>query len=553
MSARPPGNMHKKLLRIAVGQLNFWVGDIWRNLAIMQDAIQTAKQTLHADLIVFPELALSGYPPEDLLFRPEFHQRVQQALVKIANASYGIDILLGYPQQQNNTLYNAAIWFRGGKSIAHYQKQRLPNYAVFDEVRYFSPGKNTCVVDLKGTHVGVLICEDIWYPEPVAATVADAAQLIVCLNASPFHVHKIDQRVSVMQTRVAEHAVPILYVHGVGGQDELIFDGGTLLLDAKGQLCQRAPLFKETLVTFEFTINNCLQPLHGDIAALPTDIESAYQALVLGVHDYVKKNGFSSVLIGLSGGVDSALTTAIAVDALGSESVKVALLPSRYTAAMSIEDAIEEANALGIEYLELSIEPAFEAFLNILEKPFANYAVDIAEQNIQARCRGVILMALSNKLGSLLLATGNKSEMAMGYSTLYGDMAGGLDVLKDVSKTKVYALAHYRNQQSLVIPERVLTRPPSAELALDQRDEDTLPPYPILDQILEGYMETGASREQLIASGLPAALVDLVISRIHQYEYKRRQSAPGIRITPLAFGRDWRYPITSGFVCAQNC
>lgn len=538
----------EKSLHIVTAQLDFWVGDIQRNLQTITDAVRTAKYHFQADLVVFPELALSGYPPEDLLFRSELYQRIQTAFDEIAQLSEGIDILLGYPQKENNRLYNAAAWFRAGKKIANYQKQKLPNYSVFDEARYFSEGEASCVVDLKGAKIGVLICEDIWYPEPVAQTVSEGAALIICLNASPFHINKIEQRTSIIQTRIGEQSVPLLYVHGVGGQDELIFDGGTMLFNSQGELCQRAPLFQEKLFDFEFTVNTKgLSCVKGEIAPLPTEVESAYQALVLGVRDYVKKNKFAGVLIGLSGGIDSALTAAIAVDALGPDAVKVVLMPSRYTAAMSIEDAVSEAKALGIEYLELSIESPFQAFLKTLAEPFSGYSTDVTEENLQARCRGVMLMALSNKMGRLVLTTGNKSEMAMGYSTLYGDMAGGLDVLKDVSKTLVYKLAHYRNQRQLVIPERVLTRPPSAELAPDQRDQDTLPPYAILDQILEAYVENHRTREDLLAKGFSAKDIDFVISRIHRNEYKRRQAPPGIRITPLAFGRDWRYPITSGW------
>jgi NAD+ synthase (glutamine-hydrolysing) len=533
-------------MRIITGQLNFWVGDIKRNLTTMQTAAEVAKKA-HADLLVFPELALSGYPPEDLLFRPEFHEKIQAALSQLVNISYGIDILLGYPEQHGKLLYNAAIWFREGRVLAHYRKQRLPNYSVFDEARYFSEGETPCVVELKGARVGVLICEDIWYPEPVAATVAAGAQLIICLNSSPFHMNKVYQRAEVIRARIKEHSIPLLYAHGVGGQDELIFDGGTMLFDAKGELCQRAPLFKEQLVMSDFTVNQEVTPIKSEIAVMPTELESAYEALVLGVHDYVKKNGFSQVLIGLSGGIDSALVAAIAVDALGADAVKVVALPSRYSAPMSLRDAKKEARLLGVECIQLSIEPALKAFLKIL-KNFTQDATGIVAQNIQARCRGMILMALSNQMNSLVLVTGNKSEMAMGYSTLYGDMAGGLDVLKDVSKTLVYQLARYRNERSEVIPERVFIRPPSAELAPDQRDEDTLPPYDLLDPMLARYVEQHASRQDLVNAGFPSFFVDLVISRIHQYEYKRRQASPGIRITPLAFGRDWRYPVTSGFL-----
>lgn len=535
-------------LKITVAQLNFRVGDIERNLKMMLDAISQAKVAEQSDLIVFPELALSGYPPEDLLFRPELHDRIHIALEKIALEADGIDVLLGYPQKVDQQLYNAAIWFRHQKILTTYQKQKLPNYGVFDEERYFSRGDKNCVVDLKGVLISVLICEDIWYPEPVAACATEGAQLIICLNASPFDLHKKEEREGIILQRIAEQKVPILYAHCVGGQDELIFDGGSMLFDKTGTLCQSAPVFKETLVTFSFEDDHHLTPQKGTIAPVLSRVESAYQALLLGVRDYVFKNGFSHVLLGLSGGIDSALTLAIAVDALGAESVKVVLMPSRYTSELSKEGAIQEANSLGVKYEEISIEPVFQAYLQILEKPFANYTPDITEENLQARCRGMILMALSNKTGALVLTTGNKSEMGLGYSTLYGDTAGGLDVLKDVSKTLVYELAHYRNSQEEVIPQSVLERAPSAELAPNQRDEDTLPPYRVLDQILEYYIERRYSFQQLLEKGFPQSYVEQAITRIHRNEYKRRQAPPGIRITALAFGRDWRYPITSGFL-----
>jgi NAD+ synthase (glutamine-hydrolysing) len=535
-------------LTISVAQLNFWVGDIQRNLKTILDAIETAKKQDKADLIVFPELALSGYPPEDLLFRPELHEQIEAALKAILQQAKGIDIVLGYPQKINGALYNAAVVLRDQTIISHYQKQKLPNYGVFDEARYFSAGNQPCLFSCKQISIGILICEDIWYPEPVAQTVAAGAELIICLNASPFHANKAEEREALALQRVMEQAVPLLYVHGVGGQDELIFDGGSMLFDGKGNLCQRAPLFKETLIPFQFEKETTeVHPLPGPIVPLLSKVESAYQALVLGVRDYVQKNNFSRVLLGLSGGIDSALTLAIAVDALGAKRVQAVLMPSRYTALMSIEDAVSEAKNLQVEYLKISIEPVFEAFLTLLDPVFKNYLPDATEENLQARGRGMILMALSNKTGRLVLTTGNKSEMAVGYSTLYGDMAGGLDVLKDVSKTLVYQLAKYRNQIGSVIPKRVIERPPSAELAPNQKDEDTLPPYHLLDQMLEKYIEQHARKSELALEGLSETSINQVVSRIHHNEYKRRQAPPGIRITKLGFGRDWRYPISSGF------
>lgn len=534
----------KKPLTLIVAQLNFSVAHIEHNQQLIIDAITTAKQIHKADLIVFPELALSGYPPEDWLLRSEFLKKIDTALQNIATYANGIDVLLGYPQQKNHHIYNAAVWLRNGQIIANYQKQRLPNYGVFDENRYFSPGQKSCVVDCQGVAVGVLICEDIWYKEPAVAAVADGAQLLICLNASPFHAGKHEERTHFILQRIAECQTPIVYAHQIGGQDELVFDGGSLLFNGQGQLCQRAPSFQTALIPMRFTINGGVFPQMGEIAKALDEVESIYQALVLGVHDYVHKNGFSGVLIGLSGGVDSALTAAIAVDALGTDAVQAVLMPSRYTQDMSLEDAISQAKQMGIEYLELPIEPAFTAFLSILAKPFENNLQAITQENLQARCRGTLLMALSNQTGKLVLTTSNKSELALGYSTLYGDMAGGFDVLKDVSKTMVYALARYRNRQQPIIPERVLTRPPSAELAPNQKDEDTLPPYAILDQVLTDYIEKSYNQDQLLAAGFPKEQVEFIIHRLHQNEYKRRQSPPGVRVTSLAFGRDWRYPIT---------
>ena len=535
-------------LRVVMAQLDFLVGDIAGNTDKIIAAAAEARDQLQADLIVFPELTLTGYPPEDLLLRPGFIRQVEPALHRLAHEIQGIAAIVGCPLATPAGLRNAAVALADGRIQATYYKQWLPNYSVFDEKRYFSPGEDPAVVTVAGARVGITICEDVWLPGPVAQAAEAGAQLLVNLNASPYHAGKSGQRLAVLRHRVREGHIPIVYVNLPGGQDELVFDGGSMVVGADGALIRRAPFFAIGLYPVDFRISaGGAMPVPGAIAEEPGLEEGIYRALTLGVRDYVEKNGFAGVVLGLSGGIDSALTLAIAVDALGPERVEAVLMPSRYTADMSNTDAELEAQALGVSYRTMPIEPAFRTFLDILQPVLAGRAPDSTEENLQARCRGVLLMAISNKTGKLVLTTGNKSETAVGYSTLYGDMAGGFAPIKDVLKTMVYRLATWRNQQSPVIPQRVFDRPPSAELRPDQTDQDSLPPYAVLDAILHGYVEEDRSVEELIEAGFDRATVERVARLVIINEYKRRQAAPGVRITPRAFGRDRRYPITSGF------
>lgn len=536
------------MLRIVMAQINLLVGDIEGNADKVIGAAMQARDELNADVVVFPELTLCGYPPEDLLLRPGLHIRVLEALEKISLTVTDIDIIVGYPHQATDGCFNAAVLIRERDFIAVYHKHHLPNYSVFDEKRYFSAGSTPCVVEIRGVPVAITICEDAWSPGPMQLAAEAGAHLIVNLNASPFHLYKGDERVQALRQRVSECGLPVVYVNLVGGQDELVFDGGSFVMDARGEIRQRARVFTEELIPVDLQIfahgvepvpAQCVRPLEREA--------SAYQALVLGVRDYITKNGFRGVVLGLSGGIDSALTLAVAVDAIGAEGVEAVSMPSRYTAEMSIEDARIEAQALGVKFTVVPIEPVFRSFLDTLSGEFAGTETDTTEENIQARCRGVILMAISNKKGKIVLTTGNKSEMAVGYATLYGDMAGGFDVLKDVPKTLVFRLAEYRNRISAVIPQRVIERPPSAELAPDQKDEDSLPPYDILDPILERYVERDQCVEEIVAAGYGEETVRRIVAMVDRNEYKRRQAPPGVRITRRAFGRDRRYPITSGF------
>jgi NAD+ synthase (glutamine-hydrolysing) len=534
-------------LRIALGQLNLLVGDVAGNAAKMIAAATRARDELRADVILFPELALTGYPPEDLLLRPDLSVRVELALGEMLRGISGIDVIVGYPKRQYGKLFNAASLLRGGKVAATYFKHILPNYGVFDEKRYFAEGVNPCVLDIKGTPVGLTICEDVWDRGPVEQAVNAGAKLVLNINASPFHKNKGRERFEVVARRARDNGVPIVYLNLVGGQDELVFDGDSFVVDARGELTQRAPAFEEGLHLVEVKTGARPAPVPATISPDLSEEESVYGALVLGVRDYIGKNGFAGAVIGLSGGVDSALTLCIAVDAIGASQVEAVMMPSRYTAAMSLEDARSQAEALGVKYSTLPIEPMFEAFLDALREEFTGKKPDSTEENIQARIRGTLLMAISNKTGRMVLTTGNKSEMSVGYATLYGDMAGGFAAIKDVPKMLVYRLAEYRNSIKPVIPRRVFERPPSAELAPDQRDTDTLPPYSILDSILERYVELDQSAGDIIAAGFDEATVRRVLRMVDRNEYKRRQAAPGVRITPRAFGRDRRYPITSGY------
>jgi NAD+ synthase (glutamine-hydrolysing) len=530
-------------LKIALAQLNFTVADIAGNFGKILSAVEQAKAE-SADVIVFPELCVTGYPPEDLLLRADFIEQTQQAVQQLTAQIHGIVAVIGYPQNVGDRLYNAAAALRDGNLIAEYHKTALPNYGVFDEQRYFQSGGQICLLDVKGRKLGLTICEDIWHPGIIARNCDAGADIILTLNASPFHAGKMQQRENIICSQVKQAGIALVYVNQIGGQDELIFDGASFVADGRGNIVFRAAEFEEQLSVVEFVDRH---PTLCAIDALYHPVISEYKALVLGIKDYVRKNGFQGAILGLSGGIDSALVLALAVDALGADKVEAVLMPSRYTQDMSNEDAILEAEALGVKHHIIAIEPAVNAFGEMLAPLFAGSKKDTTEENIQARCRGVLLMALSNKQGKLLLTTGNKSEMSVGYATLYGDMAGGFAPLKDVSKLLVYQLAEYRNSLSPVIPTRVITRPPSAELAPDQKDEDSLPPYAILDPILALYIEQDKSAADIVAMGYPQEAVQRALDLVDRNEYKRRQSPPGIRITPRAFGRDRRYPISSGY------
>ncbi|CNC22972.1 NAD+ synthase [Yersinia intermedia] len=531
-------------LSIALAQLNWLVGDIEGNTERMLQTLNE-QQKAGASLVMFSELALSGYPPEDLLYRDDFYQRCEAQLDRLQAATQQTAVLVGHPWREEGNLYNALSLFADGKLLGRYFKQQLPNYGVFDEKRYFSAGHESCVVELNGYRLGLLICEDLWFDGPVDAAKAAGAEVILSINASPYNREKPYIRKTLMAGHCQRTGLPLVYLNQIGGQDELIFDGCSKVFDAAGNMTHRLAAFAEQTTMLQ--LNECnVVPMTAPAAELPP-LAQVYEALVLAVRDYVTKNGFNGAVLGLSGGIDSALTLAIAVDALGKDKVQALMMPFRYTADISIADAKEEAEILGIEFDVLSIEPMFDAFMGQLAPMFAGTGRDTTEENLQARCRGVVLMALSNKRRSIVLTTGNKSEMAVGYATLYGDMAGGFDVLKDVPKTLVFKLSEYRNTVSYVIPQRVITRPPSAELAPDQKDEDSLPPYDILDAILEGYVEQDKSVADLVADGFDEAIVRKVIRLVDINEYKRRQSAVGPRITARNFGKDRRYPITSGF------
>ncbi len=531
-------------LKIALAQINFFVGNIAANVSKIIETAEHARDKLGADMVVFPEQIVTGYPAEDLLLRADFIEAANNAIHQIADSVDGIALVVGFPEWADGKLYNSAIVLHQGVSLACYRKQALPNYGVFDERRYFTPGNQPCVFEFNGTFIGLTICEDVWQEGIIAANKTTGADILLTLNASPFNLGKMQQREAIVCTQVKAAQIPLVYVNQVGGQDELIFDGASFVADAEGKIVYRAEEFQEYLGVVEFIDN---QPMPSTCIPLDEKIAGAYHALVLGIKDYVRKNGFGGAILGLSGGIDSALVLALAVDALGSDKVEAVLMPSRYTQDMSNEDAALEAKTLGVKYHTIPIEPAVTAFTGMLAEVFAGTKKDTTEENIQARCRGVILMAMSNKQGKLLLTTGNKSEMSVGYATLYGDMAGGFAPIKDVPKMLVYQLARYRNLISPVIPERVLTRPPSAELAPDQVDEDSLPPYEMLDAILERYVERDQSADEIIAAGYSREHVARAINLVDKNEYKRRQSPPGIRITTKAFGRDRRYPITSGY------
>ena len=535
-------------MKIAIAQINCLVGDTAGNAEkIIVSAVQARE--LGATLLVTPELSLCGYPPEDLLLRSDFLQACDAELTKLSlalaevrtEAGAGITVIVGHPHQVGNACYNAASVLQDGNIIATYHKHALPNHSVFDERRYFTVGDEALVFLHQGIKIGVLICADVWEPVPALKAKNAGAELLIALNASPFHMEKQSTRIDILRHRVHETQLPIIYNNLVGGQDELVFDGGSFVLNSKGKLTTQLPAFESKLAIVEF---NGVEPVLGTITPQLSVEASVYNALKLGLADYVHKNGFPGVVLGLSGGIDSALTLAIAVDALGAENVHAVMMPSEFTANISVDDAHEMANIVGVQYTEIAIKTLFEQYITTLAPLFGELPFDATEENIQARIRGMLLMAISNKLGSIVLTTGNKSEMAVGYCTLYGDMAGGFALLKDVPKTVVYQLCNYRNSLSHVIPERIITRPPSAELRADQKDQDSLPAYEVLDGIMEAYVENDLSFANIVGMGYAPADIKRVISLIDRNEYKRRQSPVGVRITHKGFGKDRRLPIT---------
>ena len=558
-------------MRIAIGQINCTVGDLSGNTRKILDFAARAKAQ-GADVLLTPELSLCGYPPEDLLLREDFRSACDRALAALAAQVKGISVVVGHPHQVGANLYNAASVLQDGRVAAVYHKLDLPNYTVFDEERYFDSDGSPCVLEINGVRVGVNICEDVWGPggESTARATADkdgvnvginicadvwepeapkrargaGAQVLLVINASPFHINKLRTRYDVVRDRTLETGMAVVFCNLVGGQDELVFDGASFVMDGRGKLTHQLPAFEEALAVVEIGKDG---PLPGEIAAeLDTDA-SIYKALCLGVRDYLGKNGFRGALLGLSGGIDSALTLCIAADAIGADKVHAVMMPSQFTADISVEDSREMVKRLGVRYSEIAIKPIFDTYIAALAPHFGGRPFDATEENLQSRIRGTLLMALSNKHGSIVLTTGNKSEMSTGYATLYGDMAGGFAVLKDITKKFVYRLSRYRNTLQEVIPQRIIERPPSAELRPNQVDQDSLPPYDVLDAIVELYVEQDQSVAEIVAAGFRREDIDRIVKLVHINEYKRRQAPVGIRITPRGFGKDWRYPITNKY------
>lgn len=530
-------------IRIAIAQINSVLGDIAGNADRIAAAVERARAA-GADVVISPELGLCGYPPEDLLLRPDFYRACARELGKLAVRLRDITVVVGFPEAEGERHYNAAAVIKNGRVISVYRKHRLPNYEVFDEERYFEAGIEPCVIEVKGVACGINICADVWEPGAANAARAAGAELLLAINASPYHMNKQARRYEVLRDRISDTRMPVIYANLVGGQDELVFDGASFALNSRGDLVLQMESFSESIGVVDYA--------EGDLRtsrfapALPLEAE-VYSALKLGVQDYLGKNGFPGAIIGLSGGVDSALTLAIAADALGPERVHAIMMPSPYTAQMSVDDSRELAANLKVRLDEITISPAMQTFDAMLASFFEGKAADTTEENLQARIRGNLLMALSNKFGSIVLTTGNKSEMAVGYATLYGDMAGGFAVIKDIFKTFVYRLCEWRNSVSPVIPRNILTRAPSAELKPGQTDQDTLPPYESLDAIIQAYMECNESPREIVAKGFVESDVRRVVHMIKRNEYKRRQAPVGIRVTRRGFGKDWRYPITSRY------
>lgn len=531
------------MLNIRLAQLNFHVGNISANCEKIIQAIHQAKKD-QCDVIVFPELALTGYLPRDLLLRDDFLTAIELAIETITSVTDNILVVLGAPVQQESLLYNAAIILQNQKIIHHYYKECLPNYGVFDEPRYFVADRNPFIFPYKNNKLSIIVCEDIWHPMPIQRAKDAGAEAIIVINASPFDYTKHEKRLALLKERNLETGLAIAYLNLVGGQDDIVFDGGSFAINQQGNCIAQASFFEEDLLDIKLSER---QFSSDKLLSIPGQDELVYKGLVLATRDYIHKNKFNGALLGLSGGIDSALTLAIAVDAIGAKKVHAVMMPSRYTADMSVNDAAIQAEQMGVHYSVLNIEPIFNSFLDTLAPEFAGKKIDTTEENLQARCRGTLLMALSNKTGKLVLTTSNKSESAVGYGTLYGDMAGGFAVIKDVAKMWVYRLAKYRNTLSPTIPPRVIDRPPSAELAPNQTDQDNLPPYPILDAIIERFVEQDESIETIIKAGFDRDIVIKVITLIERNEYKRRQSPLGPKISPRAFGIERRYPTTNGF------
>ena len=539
--------MNEKI-SIVLAQIDLIVGDISGNTARILEYCERVKVESDADLIVFPELSISGYPPEDLLLHSGLKRRIAEAVELIRQNVRGIAVLVGFPEYTQDHIFNSCAVYNNGKELIRYRKHALPNYSVFDEKRYFTPGNETAVFELHGIKIGINICEDIWYSKPARLSKSAGAQLIIVINGSPYQKDGQNIRESTIKRRISEVKIPIVYLNLVGGQDELIFDGASFVMNEKGDVTYRAPAFEETIACIEFErIQKTIVPMSNSIEPKLEEIESIYKALVKGTRDYISKHNFPGVVLGLSGGIDSALTLAIACDAIGSDNVRAVMMPFKYTSKMSLEDAQLQSSILNIQYDILPIETLYDAANNLLLPIFDGAKVDATEENIQSRARCILLMAISNKTGLMLLTTGNKSEMAVGYATLYGDMAGGFAPIKDCTKTMVKKLAEYRNSLNEVIPQRVIDREPSAELRENQQDSDSLPPYDLLDPILEAFVEEDLSVLEIVERGYDKTLVTRILEMVKRNEYKRRQAPPGIRISNRAFGRDWRYPITSGY------
>lgn len=534
-------------LRIVMAQLDLTVGDVAGNVQKLLDAATESRDRLKAQLVVFPELAVAGYPAEDLLFNPDFRRQVEAGVAKLAAGIQGIHALVGYPLYEEGRIYNVGAVIGEGRVKTVYRKSELPNYQVFDEPRYFAAGSTPAVLDVAGFAVGLNVCEDVWHADPAKRAAQAGARLLCVPNASPFNVGKQTERETELRHRVAESGVPIVYVNHVGGQDDLLFDGGSLVMNADGKVAVRAPNFEAGLYPVDFVLEQGkARALPGPVHVDSSEEDCVYKALVLGVKDYARKNGFKGALLGLSGGIDSALTLAIAVDALGAQNVTAVMMPTRFTSDLSLDGASEQARKLGVAYHLIPIESPYEALRAALQGLLPD-TTGLTGENLQARVRGTLLMAVSNKSGKLLLCTSNKSELAMGYGTLYGDMAGGFAPLADVLKTRVYALARHRNGLSPVIPQAVIDREPTAELAPGQKDSDSLPPYDVLDAVLTAHVEEDKSLKEIVALGHPEALVRRVMNGVQKAEYKRRQGAPGVRISRRNFGDDRRYPISSGY------